>query len=353
MGRIALAGTIGMFAVAGAATVASMSTGSLGAAVAQGSLAMGSGEADVAAEQSSRGFLFRRPSHSFYAPSDAMIAHAQSVLANPESFSRGPASLFAPADALAPQDRECEGRSPDRFYEFSFTRAIYSTDSRDRSGRNRGFGGRNSGRGPWSTDYPKADCQFISVVKRLAGLDIFYDSNAINLDDSRVRNFPFLYALEVGEDGGWSLSDAETLGLQDYLAAGGFLVIDDFWGTQEWRNFEREMTRILPEHPIVELPLDHEVFRIFYDIEEIIQVPNVGNGRSYAYGCMQCTSENDGYIPRVFGIHDEKGRLMVIINFNTDLGDAWEWAEVPDYPIKFSTHAFEMGVNMILYSMTH
>jgi hypothetical protein len=188
------------------------------------------------------------------------------------------------------------------------------------------------------------------VVKRLAGLDMFYDSNAINLDDTRIRNFPFLYALEVG---GMSLSEQEVEGLRSYLAAGGFLVIDDFWGTQEWRNFEREITRVLPDRPIIDIPLDHPVFSIFYTIDEIIQVPNVGNGERYAMGCLQCTAENDGYVPYVKGILDDKGRLMVIINWNTDLGDAWEWAEVPTYPIQFSTHAFEMGVNMILYSMTH
>jgi hypothetical protein len=286
----------------------------------------------VAAAVSTRAGLSLRPSAPrFLAPSTALMSRADAILAGEE----------------APQDRECVGQTPDRFYEFYFTRAIYSSN---RGRGNRGFGGRNSGGGSWSVDYPKADCQFISVVQRLAGLDMFYDSNAINLDDTRIRSFPFLYALEVG---GMALSDQEAEGLRSYLAAGGFLVIDDFWGTQEWRNFQREITRVLPEFPIVEIPLDHELFGIFYNIDEILQVPNVGNGRAYSRGCRECTSENDGYVPQVFGIFDKKGRLMVLINFNTDMGDAWEWAEVPDYPIQFSTHAFEMGVNMILYSMTH
>src|SRR5687767_13139014 len=134
----------------------------------------------VAAAVSTRAGLSLRPSAPrFLAPSTALMSRADAILAGEE----------------APQDRECVGQTPDRFYEFYFTRAIYSSN---RGRGNRGFGGRNSGGGSWSVDYPKADCQFISVVQRLAGLDMFYDSNAINLDDTRIRSFPFLYALEVG-----------------------------------------------------------------------------------------------------------------------------------------------------------
>jgi hypothetical protein len=250
--------------------------------------------------------------------------------------------FYAPHAAPPRQESECYGAPPERFYEFYFTRAIY----------NDGGFGRFRG-GDWATDFPKADCQFVSVVKRLAGLDAYADSWAIRLDDPRIRNYPFLYALEVGRNGGWRLSDAELEGLRSYLAAGGFLVIDDFWGSQQWATFEREMRRILPDHPIVELTPDHELFRTFYTIDEIIQVPNIGNGRAIAYGIPGAVAyQQDGYIPHVRGIFDDDGRLLVLINWNTDMGDAWEWAEQPDYPLEFSTFAFEMGVNMILYAMT-
>jgi hypothetical protein len=260
--------------------------------------------------------------------------------------------FFAPPEGLFPQDRECTGESPDRFYEFYFTRAIYN----DGSGGGGGFGrfGRSRGGGSWAVDYPKADCQFITVVKRLAGLDIYYDSNAISLDDPNLRRFPFLYMLEVGRGGGIDLSQSEADGLRSYLEAGGFLVIDDFWGTYEWQNFEQGIRRVFPDKEIVEIPLDHDVFKTFYTIDKILQVPNEGNAAAVAYGYPGArTYENDGYVPHVFGIFDDDGRLMVIINWNTDLGDAWEWAEQPSYPLEFSTYAFEMGVNMILYSMTH
>jgi len=142
-------------------------------------------------------------------------------------------------------------------------------------------------------------------------------------------------------------SEEEVTGLRDYLKAGGFLVIDDFWGTREWAVFEWNMDRVFPEHPIIDLDLEHPVFNTFYEIDEILQVPAYGRywgGR---------TSERDGYVPYVKGIEDHDGRLMAIINWNTDLGDAWEWAEQPDYPLKYSTFAFQMGVNMIVYAMSH
>jgi len=184
----------------------------------------------------------------------------------------------------------------------------------------------------------------VTVLKRLTNLDAFDHENAVLLTDPAIRRFPFLYALEVGY---MSLSEEEVTGLRDYLKAGGFLVIDDFWGTREWAVFEWNMDRVFPEHPIIDLDLEHPVFNTFYEIDEILQVPAYGRywgGR---------TSERDGYVPYVKGIEDHDGRLMAIINWNTDLGDAWEWAEQPDYPLKYSTFAFQMGVNMIVYAMSH
>lgn len=214
-------------------------------------------------------------------------------------------------------------------HEFYFTRAIYSS----------GWGWSR-----WATDYPKADRQFMTVVNRLIGIDGSPYENAVRLDDPRIRDFPFLYALEVGDI---ALSQAEIEGLRNYLLAGGFLVIDDFWGSWEWAAFEQQIRKVFPEHPIVEVPLDHPVFNAVYRIDEVLQVPAIGNywgGRTW---------ERDGYEAHVRGIFDDKGRLMVLINWNTDLGDAWEWAERPEYPLKFSTFAVEMGINFIVYAMSH
>jgi hypothetical protein len=220
---------------------------------------------------------------------------------------------------------------------FFFTRAIYTDYGR-------GWGG-GGGRGSWAIDFPKADRQFLVVLRRLTNLDAYEYENAVRLDDPALRRYPFLYALEVGR---MSLTQDEVRGLRDYLNAGGFLVIDDFWGEREWANFEAEMARVLPGRPIVDLPRDHAIFRSFYDIDEILQVPNVRNGMrgGPTWECFGCE-------PAVRGIFDDDGRLMVVIHWNTDLGDAWEWAENPFYPLRYSTFAYQMGVNMIVYAMSH
>lgn len=217
---------------------------------------------------------------------------------------------------------------------FYFTRAVYS-------------GGRGyRDRGAWATDFPKADEQFLFVLGRmLPMLDLYRGPHPVRLDDPELRRFPFLYVLEVGY---MNLTEAEVEGLRGYLQAGGFLLVDDFWGTRQWENFEREMARVLPGRPIVEIPLDHPLFRQFYSIEEVIQVPAYSNAR---WGGP--TYEQDGYVPHVRGIFDEDGNLMVVINWNTDLGDAWEWSEQPDYPIEYSNFAYEMAINLITYAMTH
>ena len=144
------------------------------------------------------------------------------------------------------------------------------------------------------------------------------------------------------------MTESEVKGLREYLLAGGFLMIDDFWGQWEWDNFEAEIKRVLPEYPILEVPLDHPIFNTVYNIEEIVQVPNIGNAQRGGP-----TWERDGRVPYVRGIFDENGRLMVIINWNTDIGDAWEWAENPYYPLRYSTYAIEITVNIIVYAMSH
>jgi len=226
---------------------------------------------------------------------------------------------------------ETAGRWP-----FYWTRAIYS-------GYGRGYG--RGGRGSWATDYPKADQQFLIVLKRLMRLNAYDWENAVHLADPDLRRFPVVYAVEVGR---MDLTEAEVEGLRGYLAAGGFLIVDDFWGTREWQQFEYNIRRVLPNSPIVDLDLDHPIFSAYYDIEEILQVPNRSNA---AYGYQ--TYERDGYVPYVRGIYDESDRLSVVINWNTDLGDAWEWAESPYYPLVYSTFAYEMGANMIVYGMSH
>lgn len=237
------------------------------------------------------------------------------------------ASLRADIDGLGIVDAR-----RDRPHEFYFTRAVYS-----------GYGGR-WGRGSWAIDYPKADKQFLFGLRRLTLIDAYEGDNPVALSDPELHRYPFLYALEVGN---MDMSEPEVSGLRRYLQAGGFLFIDDFWGTWEWRNFESQIARALPDRPIVELPLEHPIFHVHYDIERIVQVPNIG----IKYGGP--TWEKDGIVPHVRGIFDEDGRLLVLINWNTDLGDAWEWVDDPYYPLEFSNYAYQLAVNAIVYAMSH
>lgn len=254
--------------------------------------------------------------------SELMAQEAPPAVGRPTSGTLGP--------RLDPD--ETPGRWP-----FYWTRAVYS-------GGGRGFGRRRGG-GSWATDYPKGDRQFLVVLKRLVRLNAYDWENAVSLADPNLRRFPVIYAVEVGR---MDMSEEEVVGLRGYLDHGGFLIVDDFWGTREWQQFEYNMRRVFPDRPIVDLGMEHPLFSAYYDIEEVLQVPNINNGaRGYQ------THERDGYVPFVKGIYDEKDRLSVVINWNTDLGDAWEWAESPYYPLQYSTFAYEMGANMIVYGMSH
>ncbi len=216
---------------------------------------------------------------------------------------------------------------------FSFTRAIYSD-------------GFRRGRGSWSTDYPKADRQFLIGFRRLTLTDAFESANPVALTDPDLRRFPVIYAVEVGR---MALTPEERTALRGFLDAGGMLIVDDFWGTWEWANFAEEIRQVLPEYPIVDIPLEHPLLHTMYDIGEILQVPNIQNG---LYGQGR-TWERDGFVPALRGIFDHGGRLLVAINWNTDLGDAWEWADHPDYPLPFSNFAYKLGINLFIYGMTH
>lgn len=196
----------------------------------------------------------------------------------------------------------------------------------------------------WATDYPQADRHFIMGVKRLSLIETSDREVAIAWNDPRLFQYPILYAVEVGY---MELSDEDVGRLREYLLRGGFLIVDDFHGPYEWARFEHEIRKVFPDRPILEVDINDPVFHCFYDINEKMQVPGV----QYLYsGSM---SEKGGVTPHYRGIYDDKGRLMVMINYNFDLGDAWEHADMPEYPEKWSSQAYRLGINYIIYSMTH
>lgn len=223
--------------------------------------------------------------------------------------------------------------------EFVFARLIYE----EGLSSFRGFGRR----GNWSVDWPKADKQFIFAVDRMSNVRVVLDQDiAIEIMDPKLFDYPLVYALEVGRGMNFSPEQAERL--REYMARGGFVVIDDFWGTIQWQNFYRELKKVFPDREPEEVPLSHPLFHSFFDISEILQVPGVEDG------CRGGpTYQADGYTPYVLAIYDDDRRPMMIINHNTDLGDAWEWADRQCYPNEYANYAFRVGINWIVYSMTH
>ena len=199
-------------------------------------------------------------------------------------------------------------------------------------------------RSSWLTDAPEAETHLLNGIKRLTRIDTASDSVGLPIMDDRLFDYPFLYAVEVGH---WALSDAEAQRLRDYLLRGGFLIVDDFHGTQEWNLFADSMQKVFPDRPIVDLANKDAVFHVLFDVDQRVQIPNVRgaiSGQSW---------EKDGFTPHWRGIFDDEGRLMVGINFNMDLGDAWEHADNPQYPQPLTLLAYHFGIDYILYSMTH
>jgi hypothetical protein len=216
--------------------------------------------------------------------------------------------------------------------EFHFVRMYYDSS-----------GGR-WGRGGWLTDYPEAEYHFTMGVRRLSRVAIGDQARMLEVTDDTIFDYPWLYAVEVGS---WYLNDNEAARLREYLLRGGFLMTDDFHGSRQWEGFMESMRRVFPDRPIVEIADTDEVLHVLYDVDERIQIPGIAPLR---YGV---TYEQDGVTPHWRGIYDDEGRLMVAINFNMDLGDAWEHADDPRYPEAYTGLAYRFAVNYVVYAMTH
>jgi hypothetical protein len=196
----------------------------------------------------------------------------------------------------------------------------------------------------WGIDSNKAERQFSQGVRRLTRIHTRSVEEIIDVDSDEVYNWPWLYAVEVGH---WYLSPQQAKRLRDYLDRGGFLMVDDFHGTREWEVFMEGLKQIFPDRPVVDIEDDNPIFHILYDLHERVQVP----GYQYVYSGR--TYEKDGVEPKWRAVFDDKGRIQVAICHNMDLGDAWEWADSPDYPEKYASLAYRIGINYIVYSMTH
>lgn len=217
-------------------------------------------------------------------------------------------------------------------HEFAFARLIYR-------------GSNLGGWGPrWQVDWPEAETHLLAGLSRLTRIDANKEGALVRLSDDNLFDYPWLYAVEVGS---LTLNQYEASQLREYLLRGGFLMVDDFHGPYEWDNFAYALQQVFPDRRIEELTSNDEIFHVLYDITERTQIPGLRplrGGRTWEQG---------GNVPHWRGIRDDNDRLMVAINFNMDLGDAWEHADWPEYPQPYSSMAYRFAMNYVIYSMTH
>jgi len=206
--------------------------------------------------------------------------------------------------------------------------------------------------GAWETDYPDSDLNFSYRLQQLTSMQVDPEGKVIELTDPELFDYPFIYIIEPGS---LAFKSEEVVALRRYLLNGGFLMIDDFWGDEEYENLYQEMKRVFPEYEPQELPLEHPIFHCVFDLKEKPQVPAINQAlRGRASGITWERGE-DTRVPHYKGIFDEKGRMMVIICHNTDLGDGWEReGEHQCYFHEFSEKkAYPLGINIVFYAMTH
>jgi hypothetical protein len=216
---------------------------------------------------------------------------------------------------------------------------------RRRFGGGGGYGDWRQGYSAWTTDYPRSERHLVLAMRRLTRIHTRSVEQPVNVEDGDQFDWPFLYAVEVGR---WQWNEVQAKALREYLLRGGFLMVDDFHGSDEWATFEEGLKAIFPDRPVVDIDDKDGIFHVIYDLGDRYQVPGAQYLRSgYSY------ERYDGHPARWRGIYDDKNRLMVAIVFNSDLGDSWEHADNPRYDEKFSALGIRIAVNYVAYSMTH
>ena len=199
------------------------------------------------------------------------------------------------------------------------------------------------GHARWGTDANKSERQFILGLRRLTRIDARSVEQIVDIDSDEIFDWPLIYGVGIGD---WTLSESHVERLRKYFQRGGFLIVDDFHGPREWRDFMDGIERIFPDnYSVVELEPDDAIFHTVYDLAHRERVP----GYNVVHGSM---IERGGIVPHWRGVVDPEGRVHVGIFFNQDLGDAWEWADDHYYPEKYASTAYRLGVNYVIYAMT-
>jgi len=261
------------------------------------------------------------------------IVHGQSMLTN--SIRIQICFLAVLQFMVVQSSLESQVKSPDHF---TFVRIRYNMGEYSLGFLNR-YGSLS-----WEVDHPDAEEHFMEALARGTSVPVAQKAIAHSLTDSQLFEYSFAYIVEVGF---LRLNDVEAEALREWLLRGGFLLVDDFHGILEWEKFMIQIRKVFPERPVKQIPSDHPVFHCYYDFDKYPQVPGLGsiiNGRNY---------EKGGKVPQCRGIFDEQGRLMVLINHNVDLGDSWEHAGDYRYPRDLSLLGYQLGINYVVYALTH
>jgi hypothetical protein len=197
----------------------------------------------------------------------------------------------------------------------------------------------------WTDDYPRGDRTLVQMIRRFTRIDVRSVEQPINLEDGDdVDYWPFMV---VGLASYWDLTDAMAANLREYLLRGGFLFCDSFFDTRDWIGFEQSLKKVFPDRPVIDLADDHPIFHIVYDLPDMTKV-QIPNWNSLPRGYL-----GDGDTPHWRGVEDDDGRLMMLIAFNNDVMDGWQWADDPRYPSEVANLSLQIGVNVVAYAMTH
>ena len=239
--------------------------------------------------------------------------------------------LSAGATATAQFDAPALRHRTDVTYDgrFTFVRLRWGSD---------GSFARGGFRSAWNHDYPRAEQNLSLILQELTALDIHTDASRIlMLDDPELFKYPIAF---MWEPGFWTLTDSEASSFRAYLLKGGFAIFEDFDGAQQWAQFEAQMRRVLPDGRFVRLDQSHRIFDSFFRIENIDAIvhPMSHIAPSY-YG--------------VFEDNDPSKRLMVVANFDNDVPEYWEWSGQGLFPFDATNDAYKLGVNYLIYGLTH
>ena len=184
----------------------------------------------------------------------------------------------------------------------------------------------------------------MQAVRRLTRIHTRSVEQPINLDEGDQYDWPWLYAVQTGL---WQLTDSQAKSMREFLLRGGFFMCDDFWGDAEWQVFMASMKKVFPEREVVELQNSDQIFHTVYDLDDRYQVASQGSvSRGRSWKCSPCPD-------KWLGVLDDRGRVVVAITYQSDVGDSWEWADAPSYPEHYAALGIRIGVNYITYAMTH